>query len=80
MARASGALIWAISHCRPDSESSPGAGVPASITASAESTAEAAGSNLTPIPIVEAAPWTRASEVMLVLNAELSERATTTPI
>jgi hypothetical protein len=79
IARACGAWIWTMSHCRPLRLSLPGAGVPASTGAA--SSDEAVSSESWVAKRADAtAPLTRRSALTLEANVAWSDDAMTTPM
>ena len=77
MARASGAWIWSMSHCRPDRLSLPGAGVPGAI---GDSPAAVSWSRRVAKRALSTTPSTPELAASVARNESLLDRAIVTPI
>jgi len=80
IARAAGAPIWSMSHCKPDRGSPPGAGIPASASSGDEPVSATLPSSCVAKPVVATAPDTCAFAPSFCWKVGLSELAITTPI
>jgi hypothetical protein len=80
IACACGALIWAMSHCRPESGSAPTGALPGNGVLAAPPASTCSFGNFVAKPAVADAFSTRLSCSKLSLNDALSERAIATPI